>query len=178
MWDFSHQYFKRIYATAFPSITPISKFLPNFPYFPCKTIWQHDSIQFCCGLWCMHRKWIRLAACLFSPHSCFSTVLLTVLNENTAKDKTLKCGGVERHIYSHMRRVRPLQLIIASHSFELQVLPLTGKDRWCIIPVQPITHSVSLVRSLCSPSAHSAVAQILRTNESARAFGFNLFTAR
>lgn len=174
---FFHQNFKCIYTTAFPSIMPIRKVWKKFSYFPCKRIWQHDSIQFCRRPRCMHRGWIRLAVCICSPHSCFSTVLLTVLNENTAKVKTPKCGGVERHIYSHMWRVRPLQLIVASHSFELQVLPLTGKDRWCIIPLQPITHSVSLVCSLCSPSAHSTVAQILRTNGSAEAYGFNLFTA-
>lgn len=174
---FFHQYFKCIYTTAIPSIMPIRKVWKKFSYFPCKRAWQHDSIQFCRRPRCMHREWIWLAVCIFSPHSCFSTVLLTVLNENTAKVKTPKCGGVERHIYSHMWRVRPLQLLVASHSFELQVLPLPGKDRWCIIPLQPITHSVSLTRSLCSPSARSTVAQILRTNESAEAYGFNLFTA-
>lgn len=174
---FPHQYFKCIYTTAIPSIMPIRKVWKKFSYFPCKRAWQHDSIQFCRRPRCMHGEWIRLAVCIFSPHSCFSTVLLTVLNENTAKVKTPKCGGVERHIYSHMWRVRPLQLHVASHSFELQVLPLPGKDRWCIIPLQPITHSVSLTRSLCSPSARSTVAQILRTNESAEAYGFNLFTA-
>lgn len=99
---------------------PISKFLPNFPYYPCKKIWQHDYTILPWAT--MHaQKMNQISSLLLSFFSLlavvFSTVLLTALNENTAKVKTPECGGAERHIYSHMWRVRPLQLITALHSF-------------------------------------------------------------
>lgn len=63
------------------------------------------------------KKMNQISSLLFRSSQLFFTVLLTVLNENTAKVKTPQCGRMERHIYSQMWRVRPLQLITASHSW-------------------------------------------------------------